>query len=313
MESTILDEDFIGAFPGDDDTGEIDSRDIALERRGIAPRAAIVGLIETHPQPLDEVKVGMVAGERKDEVVRQRYRAFRRFEPHIVFGDVDYRAAEVCFDLSVLDAVVDVGEDPILHVAVHLRAAMDERYSGAMPPEVEGCDGRRVLAADDEYVQSIKRMRLVIVVADLMELFAGDIKIIGQIVVARGDGQFAGVMRQRAAKIVCGVNGEIAVTSLDSFYRLVLADVEAVMLRDFAVVLQRFVAVGLLVWTGKRHIANLQQLRRGEERHVRGIVKQGVAETPFIHQHRGEPCALRLDGAGQSGGAGTDDHQINFF
>ena len=72
VEAAVLDEDFVGALAGDDDAGEIDAGNVALERGGIADRAAVVGLVELDAEPLDEVEVGMVAGEREDEVVGQR-------------------------------------------------------------------------------------------------------------------------------------------------------------------------------------------------------------------------------------------------
>ena len=83
------------------------------------------------------------------------------------------------------------------------------------------------------------------------------------------------------------------------------------MLGDLAVVLQGLVAIGLLVRAGEGHVADLEQLRRGEERHVRRIVEERVAEAALVHQKSGEARALRLDRAGQPGWPGADDQQIN--
>ena len=65
-----------------------------------------------------------------------------------------------------------------------------------------------------------------------------------------------------------------------------------------------------MVGAGEGHIADLQQLRRGEEGHVRGIVKERVAEATLVDQQGGKPRALGLDGAGHAGGAGADDEQV---
>jgi len=46
---------------------------------------------------------------------------------------------------------------------------------------------------------------------------------------------------------------------------LVLANIELVVLRDVAVVLQCFLTIGLLMSGRKRDIAYLEQLRRGEK------------------------------------------------
>ena len=55
---------------------------------------------------------------------------------------------------------------------------------------------------------------------------------------------------------------------------LILANVELIVLGDVAVVLQRFLPVGLLVGRTERNVADLQQFRRCKEHHVGRIVKQ---------------------------------------
>ena len=195
-------------------------------------------------------------------------------------------------------------------VAVHLGAAMHQGDAGAVPPEIERGDGGGVLAADDQDVEAVVGMRLVVVVLDLAEVFAGDVEVVGQIVVAGGDDELACAMLEGAAEAVGGVDGEVAVVAADGVDGLVLADVEVVVLGDLAVVLERLDAVGLLVGAGEGDVADLEQLRRGEEGHVRRVVEERVAEAALVDQARGEARALCLDGAGQAGGAGADDEQI---
>ena len=86
-------------------------------------------------------------------------------------------------DLTVLDAVVDVGQDPVFDVGAHLRAAMHQRYPRAMAPQVERRNRRRVLASYHQHIQTEVRMRLVIVVLHLTEILAGNVQIVRQVVV----------------------------------------------------------------------------------------------------------------------------------
>jgi len=69
VEAAVFDEDFVGAFAGYDDAGEIDSGDVGFEGGGIADGATGVGFVETYAEGLDEAEVGVVAGEREDEMV----------------------------------------------------------------------------------------------------------------------------------------------------------------------------------------------------------------------------------------------------
>ena len=83
------------------------------------------------------------------------------------------------------------------------------------------------------------------------------------------------------------------------------------MLRHLAVILQRFFARGLLMRGGEGEIADLEQFGRGEERHVRGIVEDGINQASLINNDGLEPGALRLDSAGQASGTGADDEHIH--
>ena len=142
----------------------------------------------------------MIAGEGEDEVVGEGDVAGGRGEGDSVFGDVSDRGGEIGADFAVLDAVVDVGQDPVFDVAMHLRAAVDEGDTGPVAPEVEGGDGSGVLAADDDNFEAEVGVGLVVVVADLAEVFAGDAEVVGQVVVAGGDDEFAGAVGDRAGQ-----------------------------------------------------------------------------------------------------------------
>ncbi len=179
---------------------------------------------------------------------------------------------------------------------------MDERYTRSVPPEFERRDGRRVPAADDNHIEVIERVGLVVVVFHLGEVFTGYAKVVGQIVVAGGDGEFTRPMLQGATEAVGGMDGEVAVTAADGIYGFVLTNLELIMLGYLSIVFEGFDAAGLLVGTGERDIADLKQLRRGEEGHVGRIVEERVAEAALVDQHGGKAGALRFNSAGKPGG-----------
>src|ERR1017187_10723711 len=106
------------------------------------------------------------------------------------------------------------------------------------------------------------------------------------------------------------MDGKSAVRTLYTPDRLVLAHVEPVVLGDLAVVLKRFRAGGLLVGAGEGHVADLQQLRRGEKSHVRGVMEERVAQAALVDEHRRKARTLGLDGARHPGRAGANHQQI---
>ena len=113
-----------------------------------------------------------------------------------------------------------------------------------------------------------------------------------------------------AAEAVVGVDGEIAVGAGDAVDALVLAHVELVVGGDLAVVLEGLVAGGLGVGAGKGNAADFEQLGGGEEGHVGGVVEEGVAEAALVDEDGAEAGFLGFDGAGQAGGPGADDEQV---
>ncbi len=189
---------------------------------------------------------------------------------------------------------------------------MHQCHTRAVPPEIQCRNSSRVLSADDDYVQRLKRVRLIVVVTDLVEVFAWNPEVVRQIVVSGGNHELAGAMLQGPAKPVCRMNGKVSVAASDALDRFVLPHVQLVVLGDLAVVLQRLVPVGLLVRAGEGNAADLQQLRRGEEGHVRGIVEQRVAQAALVDQHSREPRALRFDRAGESSRPRAYHQQVDY-
>ena len=107
--------------------------------------------------------------------------------------------------------------------------------------------------------------------------------------------------------IPAGDDGEVAAVAADLEDALVEREVERLALGDAAVVLDRLLARRLVALHRKRIAADLDQLRRREELHVRGIADDGVDERALLDDAGVEPLALRFDGTGQPDGAGADE------
>ena len=98
------------------------------------------------------------------------------------------------------------------------------------------------------------------------------------------------------------VHGEVEIVALDSLHALVLMDGELVVVGYAAIVFQRFGAAGLFADAGHGDVADLQQLRRGEEHHVGGVMVKRIHHTALVEDQRLEPAALQFDSAGQTRG-----------
>ena len=144
-------------------------------------------------------------------------------------------------------------------------------------------------------------MRIVVVVVHLAQGFARNAHPVGQIVVADGKGELARLQLPVASKTIRGLHGEIAIGAAHPLHAVVLANVQLVIGRDQAIVFERLVACRFGVGAGEGNAANLQQLRGGKERHVRGIVKDRVANAALVDQRHAKASLLRLDGRGQPG------------
>ena len=117
-------------------------------------------------------------------------------------------------------------------------------------------------------------------------------------------------MGLETVEAVDGVDREVLIAARDLGDALVLANVELIMLGDFAVVLEGLGAGGFLVRGGERQIADFEQLRRGEEGHVGRVVEERVGETAFVDENHVETFVLRVNRAGETGGAGADDENV---
>ena len=101
-----------------------------------------------------------------------------------------------------------------------------------------------------------------------------------------------------AKDIAVGVDGGVVTLSGHVSSYAEKYDVETVVLGDFAVILEGFLAGRLLLRRRKWDVPDFEQLGRGEENHARGIVKQGVHEASLVEHDHIEAVFLGFDSAG---------------
>ena len=104
------------------------------------------------------------------------------------------------------------------------------------------------------------------------KILSRDVEAIGKIVVAGGDDDLLGTVIVNFSGAVGGRDAEISILPGHCFDPLILAHVKTKMVGHAAIVFERFLASRLLGGAGERNVADFQQLRRGEEGHVGGIV-----------------------------------------
>src|SRR5207249_9998549 len=119
---------------------------------------------------------------------------------------------------------------------------------------------------------------------DLWQVLARNSHLISKIVVPSRNDQFARAVIVDAAQTICGGDVELAVPPHHRLHPLILPDIEVIVLRNFAVILERLFACGLLAGSAEWNIADLQQLRRSKERHVRWIVIDGVDHAALVNR-----------------------------
>src|SRR6266496_1767564 len=88
----------------------------------------------------------------------------------------------------------------------------------------------------------------------------------------------------RAVQAIGAGYFERAVLSGDAIHALVLANVEIEIVSHPAVIFQSLVTIWFLVEAGHRDVADLEQFRRSEKRHVGGVVVKRIHHAPFLHQ-----------------------------
>jgi hypothetical protein len=109
------------------------------------------------------------------------------------------------------------------------------------------------------------------------------------------------------------VKAKIAVIAFDAQHRLVLADIEFVVVGDAAVILEGLGASGFLIEAGHRNLADFEQFRRGEEDHVGRIVVNRIDDAAFIENDGLHVTPLQLDAARESGRTSADYDDVDIL
>jgi len=100
-----------------------------------------------------------------------------------------------------------------------------------------------------------------------------------------------------AGLAIGGGHAEIVILASNRLHPGVLANMQLIVIGDLAIVLECLLARRLHVGGGERDFTDFQQLRRGEESHVGGIVENGVDQAPLVYNDHLESDLLRVNGA----------------
>src|SRR5579862_4703204 len=94
VEAAILDKYLAGTRAGDDDAGNIHTRNIRFQALRIADGTKLF-VRKLDADAAQKIVVGMVSGESKYEIILQSHGAFRRFQHYAIFIDLANCAIEV--------------------------------------------------------------------------------------------------------------------------------------------------------------------------------------------------------------------------
>ena len=141
-------------------------------------------------------------------------------------------------------------------------------------------------------------MGFAIVMDHFFQVFAGNVELIGDIVIATGEDDFAG-----AVTSFFGADNEITVRAVEIENALILVDVELVVVGDAAIVFERFGAARLFIKRGHGNVADFEKLGRGEENQIDGVMVKRIDDAAFIKQHGFEAAPFEFDATGETGRA----------
>lgn len=184
VEAAVFNEDFVRVSARNDHTGEIDAFALALKRLGVGDRLGRCG-IEMNPMVRHKLKVGTIAGHRKDKVILKRPLTFGRFDDHFVRPNLFEAAVEIGFHFTGLDPVLDVGLDPVFDVVMNAGTTMDHGYACPSPKELKSSNGSGILSANDQNIVIVIGVSLAIVMNYFFELLTRDVELVRDVVIAR--------------------------------------------------------------------------------------------------------------------------------
>src|SRR5690554_4043459 len=163
VQESVLDED-VGrtvAEPGGAD--DVQAGHVALEGDRIQ-LSGLGGGVYLDAGGGEELGAGAVAGEGEDAVSGDVERVAQLADGDVLRGDAGDHGLEVCGDGPLLDAVLEVGFDPVLEAVPQRLAAVHQRYLGAAAVQVQRGVRGAGAGADDDHVAAHVGVRLVVVV-----------------------------------------------------------------------------------------------------------------------------------------------------
>src|SRR6266545_1084503 len=311
----VLDEDLVRVEAGREHPGDVDARDVRLHGHGVVARHA-GGVVHVDPDPPQQREVRAVARQREHEVGRERRgpRVSVRADHDLRRPDLHHAAAPAGRDAPVLHPVGDVGEDPRLHAPVELAEEVHQRHARADPVQLQRRLDRAVAAAHDHHPLLPVGVRLDEEMRHMRQILARDAERVGRFEVARGIDQPAGL--DHFGLPLAGMlrrDLEAVTQPRHPPHLVVLPHVQLEVLRHLAVVRERLAPRGLLRSGDERHTADLQLVRRREERHVQGIAHQARDDGPLVEQRGREPRALRRHAYREAARTGADYREIEHW
>src|SRR4029077_17730396 len=112
---------------------------------------------------------------------------------------------------------------------VNLLSAMDKSDASAVSPQIQSHLSRGILAADNNHVSIKIRMRFPIVMKDFLQILAGDIELVGEIVVAGGEHDLTGTVIMDGIVPVGGGDAKITILTRNRLHPFILADGQVIM------------------------------------------------------------------------------------
>ena len=192
-----------------------------------------------------------------------------------------------------------------------LGTSIDHGDPRAVAPQIERSFGGGILAAHDDDVVIEIRMRFAIVMEDLGQVLTRNADLVGQIVIAGRDNDLPGAIIKDVPLPISSHHVKIAIFAVDGFDPLVLTNLQIVMLGCAAIIFERLQAGRLHQRTGEWDVADFEQLRRREKRHVRRIVKDRIDQAAFVEDECLESGFLGFDCAGESRRAGPYNEDVS--
>src|SRR5581483_7412065 len=268
---------------------QVDTWHVAFQRTWVAI-GAHAPRFDGHAQALQKIRIGVVPRHGQHKIVLQDLNAFaarrmHRRDQDAVGPYLDHLRVEEGSNLAILYSVLNVGPQPVLDLVGKLRAAVNERNAGAAAVEFQGRHDGRIPSANDGYIRVVIGMRFGVVVRDFGQILARYAHHVREVVIASGYDQLLRAIAAGAPFLPFRQHFKVAVRPRHLGDFLILVNIQAEVLCDHAVVLERLQPARLLPQADHWYVANLQQFRSGKEDHVYRIMKNGIDDAALL-QHQ---------------------------